>query len=254
MTISVLPETTILFLLLFARIGALVMLMPGVGEQSIPTRVRLTLALALTLVLYPLISASLPQGLSGDLPRLLVTLILEVLIGVGLGLLARLLLSVTQVAGALIATTIGLGFAQTMDPTMGQQGAIVGSFLAVTGITLIFMMNLHHLAIIGIADSYSMFPPGAGIPIADMRDAVVMTIAEAFRIGVQVAAPFMVFGLVFNLGLGVLAKLMPQLQVFFIAMPVSIAIGLMLLALLLGTMMSWYLGHVEQGLMRFIVR
>ena len=252
MTISVLPGTTVLFLLLFARIGALMMLMPAIGEQAIPGRVRLTLALALTLVLFPLISSTLPQDLLDNTPALLVTLVTEVLIGLGFGLLARILLSATQVAGATIASTIGLGFAQTLDPTMGQQGAIVGSFLSVTGVMLIFAMDLHHLAILGIADSYEMFPPGLAIPIVDMRDAVIMTIAEAFKVGVQISAPFMVFGLVFNLGLGVLTKLMPQLQVFFLAMPVSIAVGLMLLALLLGTMMSWYLGHVETGLVRLM--
>ncbi len=252
MTITVLPETVALFLVLFARIGALVMLLPGIGEQQIPNRIRLAFALALSVVFYPFTAGLLPAALAGGFDRLIVILIGEVLIGAAFGLLTRMLVAATQVAGASIAGNIGLGFAQTLDPTMGQQGAIVGSFLAVTGMTLIFATNLHHLALAGIAGSYEMFPPGDPIPLDDLKDAAVMVVAETFEVGVQLSAPFIVFALVFNLGLGVLAKLMPQLQVFFIAMPVSITVGLILLSLLLAAMMGVYLGHVESGFMRLV--
>lgn len=254
MTITVSPETTVLFLVLFARIGALCMLMPAIGEQAAPARIRLAFALALTLVFYPFTAGTLPQGLSNDMARLMFAFVSEILIGLALGLLMRLLLSATQVAGASIAANIGLGFSQTLDPTMGQQGAIIGSFLSVSAMAMIFITDLHHLALAGIADSYRMFPPGEAVPIEDLREAIVTTIAGAFAIGVQLSAPFIVFGLVFNLGLGVLAKLMPQLQVFFLAMPVSIGVGLLLFAFLVGTMLSWYLGYVETGLMRLIGR
>lgn len=254
MTISISPETTVLFLVLFARIGALCMLMPALGEQAISSRIRLAFALTLTLVFYPFTAGTLPQGLADDMGRLLFAFISEILIGVALGLLTRLLLSATQVAGASIAANIGLGFSQTLDPTMGQQGAIIGSFLSVSAMAMIFATDLHHLAIAGIADSYVMFPPGQAVPIADLKDAIVMTIAGSFKIGVQMSAPFIVFGLVFNLGLGVLAKLMPQLQVFFLAMPVSIGVGLVLFAFLVGTILSWYMGYVETGFMRLIGR
>lgn len=253
MNIAVLPETVALFLLIFARIGALVMLLPALGEQQIPTNVRLAFALSLSVVFFPFTSGALPQGVStGTLAELVTSLVGEILIGAAFGLLTRILISSTQIAGAAIAANIGLGFSQTVDPTMGQQGAIIGSFLAVTGMTLIFVTNLHHLAIAGIADSYKMFPPGEMVPTEDLKDAAVMVVADSFRVGVQLAAPFVVFALVFNLGLGVLAKLMPQLQVFFIAMPVSIGVGLILLSLLVATMMNWYLGHLESGFMRLI--
>ncbi|HUG60312.1 MAG TPA: flagellar biosynthetic protein FliR [Methylomirabilota bacterium] len=252
MTIAVLPETVALFLLLFARIGALVMLLPALGERQIPTNVRLAFALSLSAVFYPFTVAALPAGVTSDMARLLTTLVGEILVGASFGLLTRILIAATQVAGAAIAANIGLGFVQTVDPTMGQQGAIIGSFLGVTGMTLIFVTNLHHLAIAGVADSYAMFPPGEMLPLDDLKDAAVMIVAETFKVGIQLAAPFIVFALVFNLGLGVLAKLMPQLQVFFIAMPVSIGVGLLIFSLLVSTMMGWYLGHLEAGFMRLI--
>lgn len=252
MTVTVLPEVTVLFLLIFARLGALVMLMPALGEQAIPSRIRLAFALMLALVFYPMLSGRLPQGLADDLPRLLVAMVSELLVGLSFGLIARMLLSAAQTAGASIASAVGLGFAQTVDPSMGQQGAIVGSFISLTGMAMIFATDLHHVALAGIADSYTMFPPGEMLPVDDLRDAALTTAAESFRVGVQISAPFMVFGLIFNLGLGVLSKLMPQLQVYFLSMPISIFVGLVLVALLTTTMMGWYLGHVETGLMRLV--
>ena len=151
MTIRILPDVTVLFLLLFARIGTLCMLMPGIGEPTIPSRARLTFALLLTAVFYPLLSSRLPSGLANDTNRLIFALIAEVIIGVAIGLTARLLMSVIQIAGTAIASDIGLGFAQSVDPTMGQQGAIISSFLSVTGVTIIFATDLHHVALAGIA-------------------------------------------------------------------------------------------------------
>jgi len=122
MIIRILPDVTVLFLLLFARIGALCMLMPGIGEQTISARVRLTFALLLTAVFYPVLSNKLPTGLANDMSRLIFALVAEVIVGVAIGLTARLLMSVIQTAGTAIASDIGLGFAQSVDPTMGQKG------------------------------------------------------------------------------------------------------------------------------------
>lgn len=252
MIIHILPDVTVLFLLLFARIGALCMLMPGIGEPTISSSVRLSFALLLTAVFYPVLSNRFPSGLANDLNRLIFALIAEVIIGIAIGLTARLLMSVIQTAGTAIASDIGLGFAQSIDPTMGQQGAIISSFLSVTGVAIIFMTDLHHVALAGIAGSYTMFPPGEMIPIADFKDAAILTIAESFKTALQIAAPFMVFALVYNLGLGVLQKLMPQFQVYFLAMPLTIMIGLAILASLIVTLFGLYRSFLETGLMRLI--
>lgn len=252
MIIRILPDVTVLFLLLFARIGALCMLMPGIGEPTISSRVRLTFALLLTAVFYPVLSNRFPSGLANDLNRLIFALVAEVIIGLAIGLTARLLMSVIQTAGTAIASDIGLGFAQSVDPTMGQQGAIISSFLSVTGVAFIFMTDLHHVALAGIAGSYTMFPPGEMIPVADFKDAAILTIAESFKTALQIASPFMVFALVYNLGLGVLQKLMPQFQVYFLAMPLTIMIGLAILASLTVTIFGLYRSFLETGLMRLI--
>jgi flagellar biosynthetic protein FliR len=242
--LSFLPAYAAVFMLAFARIGTMIMLLPGLGEMSVPPRIRLTIALVLTAVIMPLHRSGYQIDLRSPGPVLLM-LGQEILIGVVLGLTARLTISALQVAGSVIAQQLGLGFVTAVDPTQGQQGVILGNFLTLLGVTLIFATDLHHLVIAALNDSYALFKPGEVPVLGDVASLLTTTVASAFRIGVQLAAPFLVFGLLFNLGLGVLSRLMPQMQVFFIGMPVSILVGFLILLLVVGAMMMTFLAYVE---------
>jgi flagellar biosynthetic protein FliR len=245
--VSVLPAMAAAFLLVFARIGTMVMLLPGFGELTVPVRVRLTVALALAALLLPLHRHAYQLDLRAFGPVLLM-LGTEMLIGVMLGMTARLAMSAVQVAGAVIAHQLGLSFAVAVDPTHGEHGALIGNFLSVLAVTLIFATDLHHLVIGALHDSYTLFAPGT-IPLwGDIAALTTQTIAAAFKIGVQLAAPFLVFGLLFNIGLGVLSRLMPQMQVYFVGMPLSIWLGLLILFMVLGALMTAFLGSVEDVL------
>lgn len=240
-----LPETAYFYVLIFARVGAMLMLIPALGETTIPTRMRLGFALVFAGVLYPIVSPQLP-ALPTNLPEIVVVLLHEVIVGLILGSIARLAVSGTQTAGAIIASSSGLSVAQAADPTNGGvQGALIGAFLSFLGIALIFATDLHHVALSAVHDSYMIFTPKEPLMFGDAAQTVVDTVAGAFVIGVQMSAPFIVFGLVFNLGMGILSRLMPQLQVFFIAMPATVGVGLILMALLLTMMMGLYLMHFE---------
>ena len=242
--ISFLPALAATFMLVFARIGTMVMLLPGLGELSVPVRVRLTVALVLTAVLVPLHRDAYAIDLRtfGPVVALLGE---ELFIGAVLGLTARLTISALQVAGSVIAQQLGLGFVTAVDPTQGQQTVIVGNFLTILGITLVFTADLHHLVIAALNDSYTLFRPGEVPLLGDVAALTTRTIAAAFRVGIQLSAPFLVFGLLFNLGLGVLSRLMPQMQVFFVGIPLSILVGFLILLLVVGAMMAVFLGSVE---------
>jgi flagellar biosynthetic protein FliR len=242
--VSFLPTFAAAFLLSFARIGTMVMLLPGLGELSVPPRVRLTLALVLTAVMLPLHRSAYQLDLRAFGPVLLL-LGQELMVGAVLGMIARLTISALQVAGSVVANQMGLGFVTAVDPTQGQQGIIVGNFLGVLGITLIFASDLHHLVIAALNDSYALFRPGEVPIVGDVASLMTSTVASAFRIGVQLAAPFLVFGLLFNLGLGVLSRLMPQMPVYFVGMPASILVGFLILLLVVGAMMTTFLGYLQ---------
>jgi len=246
--IAFLPALAAAFMLMFARIGTMVMLLPALGELSVPARVRLVVALVLTAVLLPLHRPAYAVDLRATGPILL-ALGEELLIGAVLGLTARLTISALQVAGSIVAQQLGLGFVTAVDPTQGQQGMLVGNFLTILGVTVLFATNLHHLFIAALNDSYVLFRPGEVPLMGDVAALVTTTTAGAFRIGVQLSAPFLLFGLLFNLGLGVLARLMPQMQVFFVGIPLSILVGFLVLVLVVGTMMTVFLGYVE-GVLR----
>ena len=245
--ISFLPALAATFMLVFARIGPMVMLLPGLGEMSVPVRVRLTVALILAAVLLPLHRNAYTLDLKAFGPVVLM-LVEELLIGAVLGLTARLTISALQVAGSVVAQQLGLGFVTAVDPTQGQQGLILGNFLTMLGLTLVFAADLHHLVIAALNDSYTLFRPGELPIVGDVAALTTRTVANAFRIGIQLSAPFLVFGLLFNLGLGVLSRLMPQMQVFFVGMPLSILVGFLILILVLGAMMITFLGSVESVL------
>src|SRR5919197_872735 len=239
--ISFLPALAATFMLVFARIGIMVMLLPGLGEMSVPSRVRLSVALVLAAVLLPLRRNSYQIDLRtlGPVASMLAQ---EMFVGALLGFTVRLTISALQVAGSVIAQQLGLGFVTAVDPTQGQQGIIVGNFLTVLGITLVFAVDLHHLVIAALNDSYVLFRPGEIPLIGDVAALTTKTIAGAFKVGIQLSAPFLVFGLLFNLGLGVLSRLMPQMQVFFVGVPLSILIGFLILLLAIGAMMGVFLG------------
>ena len=153
---------------------------------------------------------------------LLVLMVHEIVIGVVLGATARVTLAALQVAGSVIAQQLGLGFVTAVDPTQGQQGLLIGNFLTLLGMTLLFATDSHHLVIAALNDSYTIFSPGEMMPSGDVAALATRAFAAAFKIGMQLSAPFLVFGLVFNIGLGVLARLMPQMQVYFVGVPLSI--------------------------------
>jgi flagellar biosynthetic protein FliR len=245
--VSFLPAIAAAFLLTFARVGTMVMLLPGVGEMNLPARVRLTMALVLTAILLPAHQKAYAVDLRSFGP-VLVMLFQELIIGAVLGLTARLAISSLQIAGSVVAQQLGLGFVTAVDPTQNQQGVIVGNFLSVLGITLIFATDLHHLVIAGLNDSYTIFQPGEMPIVGDVAQHITQIIAMSFRIGIQLSAPFLVFGLLFNLGLGVLSRLMPQMQVFFIGLPLSVLLGFLLLVLVIGAMMGTFTGYIENVL------
>ncbi len=157
-------------------------------------------------------------------------------------------MSALNVAGAVIAQQLGLGFVTAIDPTQGQQGVLLGNFLTLLGVTMIFVTDLHYLIIAALNDSYALFRPGELPSLGDAAALTTNGVATAFKIGIQLSAPFLVFGLLFNLGLGVLSRMMPQMQVFFVAAPLSILVGFLMLIMVIGTMMTLFLGSVESVL------
>jgi len=233
------------YFLVFARLGAAIMLLPGFGESFVSPRIRLLLALAITFAVMPIVADRLP-AMPEQVLALLVLLLGEIVIGLFIGTLARILLGVLQSAGALIANFTSLGAAQVLDPSSATPSTLPGNFLTILALVLIFATNLHHLMLAALVDSYASFPPGNAPPLDDFAEAASQLVAQGFGLAFQLAAPLLVVTLVMQIGLGLLARLMPQMQVFFVAMPLQILLGFAIVAVTLAAAMRWYLDRFAE--------
>jgi flagellar biosynthetic protein FliR len=219
--------------LVFARIGAMVMLMPGIGENVVPPRIRLSFAVLMALLLAPLVSKSIVT-VPSSVGAMSGAVLHEVLVGLMIGAVLKLFVSSLTTAGEIISLQTTLSFAQTTNPAGAQTSTAVATFLSMLGLTLIMVTDLHHLFIGAMVKSYDLFPFSRPVPVGDAAELAVRTVADSFKLGLQLSAPVLVFSIVFNLATGLVGRVMPSFQIFFVTSPLSVILGLSLLGLSLG--------------------
>lgn len=223
--------------LVFCRLGAALVAFPALSDDAIFTRARLLVAFGASMVMYPLLAPTLPT-----LPPLLGDAILlvfgELVIGLLMGLGARLFMAALSLAGELIAFSAGLQAATMFDPSSNSSSGAPTIFLTLTGGLLVLALGLHHELIRAIALSYTTFPVGQLPPVADITAAFTQIMADIFVLGLQLAAPVVVAGLLTTALFGLLNRLIPQLQVFFVSVPLTVIIALAILAASLPLMLE----------------
>jgi flagellar biosynthetic protein FliR len=228
--------------LVFARLGAIVMLIPGIGESFIPIRIRLSFALALAFVLFPVIGAAVPP-IPADVAGVALAVIKETAIGLLIGGILRIFMSSLAAAGEIISIQTTLSFAQTANPMQASPSTTISTFLGLMGIVLIMTTNLHHLFLSAIVRSYTIFPFTKAVPLADAKDLALQTVSKSFALGLQLAAPVVALSLIFNVATGLVGRVMPQFQIFFVATPLMVLLGLSVFALSLGVIGMVWIDH-----------
>jgi flagellar biosynthetic protein FliR len=236
--------------LVFARVGALVMTLPGVSSSSVPMLVRLAFALLMCLVIAPVVAPTLPQT-PPDLGGLLGDLVREVLIGLAIGAILNIFIGAMTTAGEVISIATTLSFAQTANPDQGQQNTTLSTFLSLVAMVMVLATNLHHMFIAAMVRSYTLFPYGHAPPIGDFAQLAIRTTGEAFALGIQLSAPVLAFSLIFSLATGLVGRAMPAFQIFFAAAPLQILFGLSLFAISLGVMGTYWLDRFRDVLQAF---
>ncbi|RVV96885.1 flagellar biosynthetic protein FliR [Mesobaculum littorinae] len=238
------------YTLVFARLGSAMIFLPAFGETGVPMRHRLFLALLVSLALYPATGVG-PVDLEQPL-ALLVLLGIEITIGLWIGLTARILMSALQFAGYQVGLVSGL--ANAFAPSMGAfEGAtLIATAMMLAATALIFATDLHHVIIRALLMSYEVFPPGGLMP-GDMARQTVAAASASFYIGLSLAAPFYLMGLVLNVGMGLANRMMPTLPVFFVAQPVLIAAGFAVLLLAAPSMLTGFLDRFADWLGRLVL-
>ncbi|MXS83426.1 flagellar biosynthetic protein FliR [Nitrosomonas oligotropha] len=213
-----------------SRILALVATAPLLGNPSVPVRVKLGLAVMITVLVMPLVEKSLPQidPASGVGFAILLQ---QVLIGIAMGLVMRIVFVAVEMAGELIGLQMGLGFAVFFDPQNSGQIDIVGRFLGVIASLAFLAIDGHLIMITLISQSFSTLPIG----LEGMTNATFTTLAnwggEIFKSGLQLSLPVLTALLITNLALGILTRVAPQLNIFAVGFPLTLSIGLLVMAL-----------------------
>ena len=228
--------------LVFARLAAILMLIPGFGEPFVPVRIRLSLALLLALVLFPVVGATVPP-IPANVSGVAGAVIKETLIGLMIGTILRIFMTSLASAGEVVSIQTTLGFAQTTNPTQAAPSTTLGTFLGLTGIVLIMTTNLHHLFLSAIVRSYTIFPFTRVIQVADANALAIQTVSRSFALGLQLAAPVVAFSLIFNIATGLVGRVMPQFQIFFVSAPLMIIMGLSIFGLSLGLIGIVWIDH-----------
>ena len=233
-----LPAQVFAPLVVFARLGSALMLLPGFGEVYVPQRWRLLFALLLALLLAPVLPG-LPL-LPGSLDKLVTIVGSEIVIGLFLGTIARLMLIALEITGNLISLQLGLSAAQVFNPMAAEQSSLPGAMLMAAGMMVILATDTHHLMLHAIVDSYTVFAAGILPSVGDLSNAISTTVGASFRLGLELSAPFIVVGTVFLAAMGLLGRLVPQLQIFFVAMPVQILGGLAIFGIALAAILRLF--------------
>ncbi|MGI9127079.1 MAG: flagellar biosynthetic protein FliR [Roseomonas sp.] len=237
--LAALPDMVFRAILLLARIGAVVMLMPGLGEQEVPTNIRLGLGFALVIVLHPVLAPALPAApdSAGELLRLI---LVEIIIGIWYGALARLVTLAMSMAGQLFALLIGLSQVLVPDPATGGQNAITGRFFTLISVLLFLTTGLYALPLRALAESYAVMPVGEGFLAGPGAEAMAEAVGKSLIVALQLVAPFFLLSVVLNVAFGLMARIAPQVQIYFLVVPGQLLLGMLLLGLLLPSMLGLY--------------
>jgi flagellar biosynthetic protein FliR len=239
------------FVMIFSRIGSVIMLMPGIGETFVPVRSRLMLALAFSFLLLEPMLGRLPAP-PDTIGGLVHSIGYEVIIGLFFGILLRLLMSVLEATGMVISIQSGLSNATILNPAIAGQSPLPSAFLAIVAITMIFVTGLDHMLFRGMVALYDIFPPNGDLMPGDMAQLIIQTVNKTFTVGIELAMPFFVIGLLMYIALGVMQKILPQVQLFLVILPVQVWGGLMLMALTTAGIITIWLRYFDSAVSAFV--
>jgi flagellar biosynthesis protein FliR len=211
------------FLFAFCRVSGFMLLLPGFASLRVPMRVRLFIAAGIAFALAPNIEPPVVGKLSP------VQIAGEVTIGVTLGILARVYFLALNFAVVTMASFIGLAAMPGVPVDTDEAQAALPSLITLTATAMVFFTGLHAPLLMALADSYLVLKPGLWLQPSVMLNTYEETLTEAFMLALQLAMPFLAYGLLINLGIGLANKMSPQVPVYFISMPFVISGGLILL-------------------------
>ncbi len=238
------------YFLVLARMIALAAFMPFISHKEISPRFRVMLAFAFSYMILPFVNLG-PLSASISYPVMGLYIMKELLVGAFIGIVSKILLLILDTAGNVISGQIGLSSATSMNPNL-QGSTLLASMLTMFGTVVFLSLDLHHLILRGFMHSYYLFPVGLDFATADMAKGFLQLFAQTFWWGVQLSFPFMIVFIVMQTVFGVMNRIIPQMQIFFVSLPFQLWAGLMVMLITGGAILMHFAAHFQDEFTRFL--
>lgn len=219
-----------MYLLVLTRISGIFIIAPFFGSRNISTKFRILTSMAISFVLFPVVLESGIVSLPETLPGYLFVVFTELLIGWIIGFTAYLSFAAIHIAGQILDMQVGFGMVNVLDPTTGQQVPIIGSFKYNLAIIVFLVTNSHHLLLTGLFESFNLIPILSASIAPNLTTLMVDLISGTYTIAIKIAIPVLTAILLTDVALGVLARTMPQMNIFVVGIPAKIFVGLFVLS------------------------
>ena len=218
------------------------MFLPLFGSQYINQRSKLAIALLISIILSFYLSIS-KLVLPSSLFHLFILSMKEIVIGIFLGLSVKTIVDFIHTTGLIIAYQAGLSMSLMFDPNSGTQGSVIGNYLLALLLTIMFLTDVHLLYIEMMVESYNIFPIGGALESKDMAISITSTVAKGFGVAIKMSLPYVLVGLIIHLVSGLMARLMPNMQVLFVLMPLQILVILFMLTIGMSELIRWFIQY-----------
>jgi len=211
------------FILIFLRVSAIIITIPILGNRSVPMRLKGGLSVVVALLLVPFVQYN---AVPIKLPLLVVKMCGEVLIGVVIGFAGQILFAGVQLAGQLVGFQMGFAIVNVVDPVSSSQVSIIAQFQYLLALLIFLAVNAHHIFLYAIAESYQVIPPLSFHYSGPLMESILELSKDIFIVAVKTGAPVIAMLLFASVGLGLIARTVPQINIFIVGFPLKIAIGL----------------------------
>ncbi|MCB0879531.1 MAG: flagellar type III secretion system protein FliR [Thermoleophilia bacterium] len=222
------------FMLIVARLSGMFLIAPVFSSKMIPVRIKVMALLVLAATMTPIVMGQQPD-VPTDVLGLLISMLLESVVGLAIGFSVAIVFTAVQVGASLIDTSIGFSMANIIDPVNNVQASVLGSFYSLVATLAFLSVNGHHWMLVGFTRSFDIVPVGGVPDVEQMSSNLFAAFSGLFMMAFQIAAPVLVTLLLVDVVLGIVARVVPQMNVFFVGIPLKISVGLVAVIITLPT-------------------
>ena len=218
------------FVVVLVRTAVILSALPLLGGQSVPSRIKIGMAVIIAILLMPIVTFTLPPNWL-EPGNLVIVLGAELLVGLVLGLALRLLMTAVELAGSVMGFQVGFAMAGVLDPVTQVETPVFGQLLTILATLLYFQVDGHHLVLLALGSSFLLIPPFGAHLSAPLLSDVTQVIQRTYDTGMKLAFPVMGATFLVHFSMGILGRLVPQMNVMLTSFPITIAVGLLVLGL-----------------------